>query len=86
MYGNEKKGGEICMRRRGVKHRRSNYYTISRFICPECNNIIPLPRRKCKEKGHKKKIYCPYCKMEQNFKEIKENEFISTLDQIEKYA
>lgn len=45
------------------KDKEMKYFTISNFICPECNGVIPLPRRKTREreKGHIKDIYCPWC-------------------------
>lgn len=38
-------------------------YTISYFICPECGNSLPLPRKKSKkrDKGHIKTLFCVYC-------------------------
>lgn len=38
-------------------------FTISQFKCQECGHIIPLPRKKKREreKGHIKDIYCPWC-------------------------
>lgn len=41
---------------------RAKRFAISNFVCPQCNNMIPLPRpHKQREKDHKKNIYCPYC-------------------------
>lgn len=38
-------------------------YTISYFICPECGNITPLPRKKSskRNKGHIKDLFCIRC-------------------------
>ncbi len=38
-------------------------YSISYFICSECGNIFPLPRRENKKrnKGHIKDLYCIHC-------------------------
>lgn len=38
-------------------------FTISYFVCPECGNIFPLPRKKSKKrnKGHIKDLYCVCC-------------------------
>lgn len=38
-------------------------YTISYFVCPVCNNIFPIPRKKSRKrnKGHIKSLYCIYC-------------------------
>ena len=39
-------------------------YSVSYFICPNCNNKFPLPRinGKTRERGHIKDLWCPYCK------------------------
>lgn len=38
-------------------------YSISYFICPECGNVFPLPRKKGskRNKGHIKDLYCVDC-------------------------
>ena len=38
-------------------------YNISYFICPNCGNSFPLPRKKSakRNKGHIKDLYCVYC-------------------------
>ena len=52
-------------------------FTISQFLCPECNGIIPLPRvKRNREKGHIKDLYCPWCKTVQKTKEYKINQLI----------
>ena len=50
---------------------------ISQLICPGCGNKFPIPRRNgsMREKGHRKWIYCPYCKEMQNMLEIREFDF-----------
>ena len=57
-------------------------YTISHFLCPECGNEIPLPRRsnRNRESGHIKDIYCPYCNKVQQFLEFKSNQPIRNMD------
>lgn len=42
---------------------RKRKYNISYFICPECDNLFPLPRHKGSQrnKGHVKDLYCAYC-------------------------
>lgn len=42
---------------------QANKYSISKFICPECKKIFPLPRLQSKKrkKGHIKDLWCPYC-------------------------
>ena len=61
--------------------RRGNHFTISTFICQECETIIPLPRchGQQREHGHIKNIWCPCCKKETKFKEIKYKESYKTL-------
>lgn len=38
-------------------------YVISYFICPDCGNTLPLPRKKSKkrDKGHIKDLFCVFC-------------------------
>lgn len=52
---------------------RSNKFDISTFICPECGGKFPLPRSRSnrREKGHHKKLWCPFCKQEVNTYEIR---------------
>lgn len=60
------------------KHR---YMKMSQFICKSCGMEIDLPRLHCgqRKNGHIKTIYCPGCKKESDFKEIKYNEFYKTM-------
>ena len=60
---------------------RQSFSTISRFVCPECETEIPLPRihGKQREKNHTKDIYCFKCNKVQKFKEVKYNEFHRTM-------
>lgn len=55
---------------------------ISQFKCPDCGNIIPIPRRKSRQrpKGHIKDLYCPWCNKVQKTIEYKVNEPIRSLD------
>ena len=42
-----------------------NAYDFSSFYCPHCGEkIMDLPRQKAKlkERFHRKKLYCPFCK------------------------
>ena len=45
---------------------------IHDFKCPDCGNIIPLARKKSRRRGrgHKKDIFCPFCKEMKTFTEI----------------
>lgn len=51
---------------------KRNLYRISNFICPDCGNVMPLPRSsgKQRKKKHIKDIYCPFCKEVKQFKEV----------------
>ena len=60
------------MRRQEVK---KSPISISYFVCPVCQNMIPLPRPRGNQraKGHLKWIYCPYCRQKRNFIEHADN-------------
>ena len=47
-------------------------FTIHRFRCTKCNNIIPLPRKsgRQRKKNHIKDIYCPVCNEVTKMKEL----------------
>lgn len=55
---------------------RKRRFEISRLFCPVCENKFPIPRRKDKRRknGHKKDIWCPYCKEVKTMIEIKDGE------------
>lgn len=57
------------------------FYTISQFLCPECEHTIPLPRKKqsARKNGHIKDIYCPWCNKIQHTKEYKINQPIRNI-------
>jgi len=46
---------------RGDKRKRT---TIEYYECPVCGFRFPIPRKKCREKGHIKDLWCPMCKEE----------------------
>lgn len=56
-------------------------FTISQFKCPECGNVIPIPRKKnrVRENGHIKDLFCPWCNKVQKMIEYKENQPISNM-------
>ena len=56
-------------------------YVISNFICEECGTTVPLPRchGQQREHGHIKDLWCPGCKKESKFKEIKYKESYKTM-------
>lgn len=60
------------------KHR---YMKMSQFICIDCGAELSLPRLHCgqRKSGHVKDIYCPICKKDSKFKEVKYNEFYKTM-------
>ena len=47
--------------------------TSSNFICPECGLVMPLPRfcGQQRKKNHIKDLWCPRCREEKKFKELK---------------
>lgn len=58
---------------------RKKHIPISYFHCPDCGNIMPLPRvHKQREKGHIKDLFCPYCKDMRKMIEQREFDFIET--------
>ena len=61
---------------------RRKRYVTSEFHCPECEFVMPLPRNcgRQREKGHIKNIWCPQCKKEMRFKEIRYIESYKTMD------
>ena len=51
-----------------------NHFLISDFYCTKCGKkglLIPRTFGHYREAGHLKKLYCPYCKKEQNHVEIR---------------
>ena len=53
---------------------------LSLFICPECGKSFPIMRNhgKQRERGHIKDIWCPYCKVEQKFREVRRTDYYET--------
>ena len=47
---------------------------ISRFHCPECGLLMTVPRKRPREKGHIKDLYCVNC---QKIMKMVENEIIT---------
>lgn len=60
-----------------MRRKRNNFFTISDFICEECGKNFPLPRKtnQCREKGHIKTFYCPYCKKKTNHLEERDCDY-----------
>lgn len=51
---------------------RGYRYQIRVFRCPECKNQMYAPKgmRKMTKPGHKKSLWCPWCKEIKNFMQI----------------
>lgn len=61
-------------------YKRGRNQAMSDMYCVKCGGhmTVPRPRRKAREKSHLKDMYCPYCKMESKFLEVREKDFILT--------
>ena len=60
-----------------MKRRRSEKFGIHKFYCLNCGKEgIPIPRKPSdfRSTNHRKKLYCPWCKLTLNFIEIKTEE------------
>ena len=59
-------------------------YVYSTMICKKCLSTFPIPRGlgSQREKGHTKTMYCPMCKEEADFCEIRYKDAYKTLDGI----
>lgn len=55
---------------------------ISNFVCPDCSSIFPLMRKQGQMRmdGHKKTLWCPFCKRKRQFEEIKPGQFFEKQD------
>ena len=62
--------------------RKRRYMEQSIFICPGCGKQIPLMRKgnRPREKWHIKDIWCPFCKMEQKFMEIRHGDWYTDVN------
>lgn len=54
---------------------------ISRFHCQYCNTLMTVPRKRPRETGHIKDLWCPVC---QKIVKMEENRVI-TLEEREKW-
>ena len=61
--------------------KKQRFMDQSTFICPVCNNRIPLmrPHGKPRERGHIKDMWCPFCKDDRKFKEIRRTDYFVTM-------
>lgn len=52
--------------------------SLSQLYCPKSGNTFPIRRKygQQRNKGHLKKIWCPYCGYEHNCIEIREKDYI----------
>ena len=59
--------------------RKQRFMDLSNFICPVCGKSFPIMRNhgQQREKGHIKDIWCPYCKEDRKFKEIRKRDYCS---------
>ena len=64
--------------------RKQRYMDLSTFVCPVCNKTFPIMRNhgKQREKGHIKDIWCPYCRQERKFLEIRDGDCLVTNNDI----
>lgn len=60
--------------------RKQRYMDQSIFICPVCNNQFPIMRNHGhhRERGHIKDIWCPFCKEDRKFQEVRRRDFVMT--------
>ena len=60
----------------------SNNFIISYLICPQCGMKYPIPRKngQQREKGHRKRFFCPICATVFNMKEIREGDYEVLID------
>ena len=58
--------------------RKQRYMDLSMFICPECGNTFPIMRNHGhhRERGHIKDIWCPYCKEDRKFREVRKTDYV----------
>lgn len=54
---------------------------ISRFYCPECGLLMTVPRKRPRETGHIKDLFCVRCNKVQKMEENK----VITLEDREKW-
>lgn len=59
-------------------YKRGFNMVLSDLYCPYCSFRMTIPRsvNRQREKGHCKKMWCPFCEIEANFIEVRYNDFI----------
>ena len=62
--------------------RKQRFMDQSIFICQSCNSKIPLMRShgQPRERGHIKDMWCPFCKCDRKFKEIRRTDYFVTMN------
>lgn len=53
------------------------YMDLSTFVCQECGNRFPLMRNhgKQRERGHIKDLWCPFCRTDRKFIEVRTGDY-----------
>ena len=64
--------------------RKQRFMDLSMFICSECGNTFPIMRNhgQHRERGHVKDIWCPYCKAERKFMEVRRTDYYEDKNRI----
>ena len=62
--------------------RKQRFMDLSMLICPVCNKTFPIMRNhgQHRERGHIKTIWCPYCKADRKFMEIRKSDCYVSAD------
>lgn len=57
--------------------RKQRFMDLSMMICPECGKSFPIMRNhgQHRERGHIKDIWCPFCKEDRKFMEIRKRDY-----------
>ena len=58
----------------------NNQFYMSDFYCTKCGNLsmsLPRAKKKQREAGHLKNLYCPWCKGEYNHWECHDDEEVA---------
>ena len=52
----------------------------STLICPVCGNTFPIMRNhgQHRERGHIKDVWCPFCKVDRKFQEVRRTDCVVT--------
>ena len=60
--------------------RKQRFMDKSELICMTCGNRFPIMRNhgKPRERGHIKDIWCPFCKQDRKFQEVRRTDCVVT--------